>query len=46
MKMGKKIYCSRKELLEWMGQGRQYTRSESISMAEERLAKLRKKHAR
>jgi excisionase family DNA binding protein len=46
MKRGKKIYCSRKELLEWMGQGRQYTRSESRSMAEERLAQLRKKHAR
>jgi excisionase family DNA binding protein len=46
MKRGKKIYCSRKELLVWMGQGRQYTRSESNSMAEERVAQLRKKNTR
>lgn len=45
MKRGKKIYCSRKELLQWMGQGRQYTRSESNNMADERLSQLRKKHA-
>jgi excisionase family DNA binding protein len=46
MKRGKKIYCSRNELLQWMGQGRQYTRMESNNMAEERLNLLRKKHAR
>jgi len=45
MKRGKKIYCSRKELLQWMGQGRQYTRSESNNMADERLSQLRRKHA-
>jgi hypothetical protein len=28
-----------------MGQGRQYTRSESNNMADERLSQLRRKHA-
>jgi excisionase family DNA binding protein len=43
MKKGKKIYCSRKDLIKWIAEGRQYTRSESIKLAEERLAQLRKK---
>jgi excisionase family DNA binding protein len=41
MKRGKKVYFSRQQLLEWMSQGRKYTREDSVKMADARLCELR-----
>ena len=43
MKKGKKIYFSRKELAQWVAEGRQYTRLETARLAESKLPHLRKK---
>jgi excisionase family DNA binding protein len=44
MKKGKKVYFSRQQLLEWMAEGRRYTRTEDIRMADTRLCELRMKN--
>jgi excisionase family DNA binding protein len=41
MKKGKKVYFSRQQLVEWMGQGRRYSRQESLQQADARLCELR-----
>jgi len=41
MKKGKKVYFSRQQLVEWMGQGRRYSRQESLQQADARLCDLR-----
>ncbi len=40
MKRGRKIYFSRRELLDWMSEGRCRTRTESLSLAESHLRRL------
>jgi excisionase family DNA binding protein len=41
MKKGKKVYFSRKQLLEWMTEGRRFSRKESIQLADSRLCEMR-----
>jgi excisionase family DNA binding protein len=41
MKKGKKVYFSRRQLLEWMAEGRRYTRKADLQAADARLAELR-----
>ena len=43
MKKGKKIYFSRKELTQWVAEGRQYTRTESAKMADMKLGQLKRR---
>jgi excisionase family DNA binding protein len=41
MKKGKKVYFSRQQLLDWMSEGRRFSRKESLEMADSRLCELR-----
>ena len=43
MKKGKKIYFSRKELTQWIAEGRQYTKAEAARYADQKLTQLKRR---